>query len=68
MNDRCGEPLPGDLTIRVAEEGYTGSYYHTFVDLSEDEDTFTFCSIYPCPKDECALPEQMVCRYHLLRL
>lgn len=52
--------LPRKLYIRVGEAGYSGSKFYTIVRLAEDEDMFTFCSIYPCPKDECALPEQLV--------
>lgn len=58
INERCGEPLPANMTLRISEEGYAGRY-HSLLSLSENEDSFTFCSIYPCPKDECALPEQM---------
>lgn len=58
INEKCGEPLPANMTLRISEEGYAGKY-HNFVELSENEDAFTFCSVYPCPKDECALPEQM---------
>ena len=58
INEKCGDPLPANMTLRISEEGYAGRY-HTLLGLSENEDAFTFCSVYPCPKDECALPEQM---------
>lgn len=62
-NSLCGSNLFGDLTVRVGEGGYHGSYYYTVFDLPEGEDDrFTFCSMYPCTKEECALPEQMVSR------
>lgn len=60
LNDQCGEDLIGDLTVGIREEGYSGSSYYTSTELYEGEESFTFCSIYPCPKDECAVPEQMV--------
>jgi hypothetical protein len=60
INDKCGQDLVGDLTIKIGEQGYSGGYFFTNVELLADRDVFTFCSIYPCPKDECALPEQMV--------
>jgi hypothetical protein len=60
INAKCGKDLEGDLTIKIREQGYSGGYFSTSVELLEDEETFTYCSIYPCPKDECALPEQMV--------
>ena len=56
---KCGQPLPGNLTIRIGEDGYSGSKHYTFVDIDKNKDFFTHCSIYPCPKDECLLPEQM---------
>lgn len=68
MNDQCGQSLPANLTVRIGEEGYRGSYYNTFVDLAAEEDSFTFCSIYPCPKDECTLPEQMVSNISIVSL
>jgi len=59
-NDLCGEELLGDLTLRVGEQGYSGSYFYTSFDLPEGGlDRFTFCSMYPCTKEECSLPEQM---------
>lgn len=58
-DENCGESLPEDLAIRIGEEGYAGSYRYTTIHLTKEDDAFTFCSIYPCPKDECALPEQM---------
>ena len=60
INNKCNQKLSGDLNISIGEQGYSGGYFYTNVQLPADEDTFTFCSIYPCPKDECALPEQMV--------
>ena len=63
FNDLCGQDLSlikNNLTIRIGEEGDVGSYHYTKVDLSNGQDTFTHCSIYPCTKQECALPEQMV--------
>lgn len=60
-NSQCGLGLAGDLTVRVGEEGHTGSFYYSKFDLpAAGDDIFTFCSIYPCTKEECALPEQMV--------
>eukprot|EP00546_Thalassionema_frauenfeldii_P019244 CAMPEP_0178900494 /NCGR_PEP_ID=MMETSP0786-20121207/3504_1 /TAXON_ID=186022 /ORGANISM="Thalassionema frauenfeldii, Strain CCMP 1798" /LENGTH=903 /DNA_ID=CAMNT_0020571503 /DNA_START=229 /DNA_END=2940 /DNA_ORIENTATION=- len=59
-NDLCGEELFGDLTVRVGEQGHRGSYFYTAFDLPKGGlDRFTFCSMYPCTKEECALPEQM---------
>lgn len=60
VNDKCGHDLSGDLTIAIGEQGYSGGTFFTNVELLANDDTFTFCSIYPCTKDECALPEQMV--------
>jgi hypothetical protein len=51
--------LPDNLAIRIGEEGYTGSYYNIALNLTRDDGRFTFCSTYDCPKDECAVPEQM---------
>jgi hypothetical protein len=56
----CDRDLSGDLTVRIEEEGHSGSLYFTSISLSKDDDKFTYCSIYPCPKDECSVPEQMV--------
>ena len=61
VNDQCGHDLAGDLTIQIGEQGYSGGTFFTNVELLANDDRFTFCSIYPCTKDECALPEQMVC-------
>ena len=58
MNERCGLPLPANMTLRISEEGYAGQY-STVIELAEDEDAFTYCSVYQCPKDECALPSQL---------
>lgn len=62
INDSCGLDLFGDLTVRVGEEGHNGGYFYSAFDLPGDgsSDRFTFCSSYPCTKDECSLPEQMV--------
>ena len=60
FNDLCGQPLSQDLTVRVGEEGEVGSYYFTDLFLPIGTDVFTYCSVYPCTKLECALPEQMV--------
>ena len=62
QNTTCDQQKHGwdaDLRIEIIETGYVGSFSTSF-ELSNDQDRFTFCSIYPCPKDECALPEQMV--------
>uniref|UniRef100_A0A7S2NT06 ZP domain-containing protein n=1 Tax=Leptocylindrus danicus TaxID=163516 RepID=A0A7S2NT06_9STRA len=64
-NEKCGEPLPANLTIRIGEEFVLADedddhrYFYTIVDLPEGEDIFTFCSLYYCDGHECALPEQM---------
>jgi hypothetical protein len=60
INNLCDQDLSGDLTVRIGEEGHSGSLYFTSIYLAEDDDKFTDCSIYPCPKDECSVPEQMV--------
>ena len=60
INDLCNQDLSGDLTVRIGEEGHSGSLYFTSIFLQEVDDQFTYCSIYPCPKDECAVPEQIV--------
>jgi hypothetical protein len=60
-NNLCGQSLSGDMTVRIGEEGHHGSYFFTNVYLPDGgNDRFTFCSAYPCTKEECALPEQMV--------
>ena len=59
QEDECG--WFDNLTVRVTEQG---SYWTMTTDLLlpiHGDDRFTFCSIYPCSKTECALPEQMVC-------
>jgi hypothetical protein len=56
----CDQGLSGELTVRIEEEGHSGSLYFTSISLAEGADKFTYCSIYPCPKDECSVPEQMV--------
>ena len=48
-----------DLDIVIRERGYAWEF-STELYLSSLKDRFTYCSSYPCPKDECALPEQMV--------
>lgn len=58
--EASGEDLTGDITIRIGEEGHSGSLFSSTMFLAEGEDRFTYCSLYPCPKDECALPEQLV--------
>ena len=58
INERCGLPLPANMTLRISEEGYAGQY-HTVMELAADENAFTYCSVYQCPKDECALPSQL---------
>lgn len=57
----CSESEMGnsDVLIRVDEESSHWSLA-TEIELSSGEEEFTFCSIYPCPKTDCALPEQMV--------
>jgi hypothetical protein len=53
--------LSQDVTIRIGEFGASGSKYYSSIFLPQDGDErFTYCSVYPCPKDECAVPEQMV--------
>lgn len=66
VNDLCGLELDGDLTVRIGEEGHSGSsYFYSAFELAESgDDRFTFCSIYPCTKEECSLPEQMVRRWN----
>lgn len=60
-NGLCGMELVGDLTVRVGEAGHHGSYYYTTYALQDGgDDRFTHCSMYPCTKEECAVPEQMV--------
>lgn len=60
-NDSCGDDLTGDLTVRIGEVGASGSLYYSNVFIPEGGDErFTYCSVYPCPKEECAVPEQMV--------
>lgn len=55
--------LSGDLTIRIGEFGESGSLYYSSIFLPENGDErFTYCSVYPCPKEECAVPEQLVRR------
>ncbi|KAI2491277.1 hypothetical protein MHU86_23296 [Fragilaria crotonensis] len=59
-NGFCGMELVGDLTVRVGEAGHHGSYYYTTYALQDGgDDRFTHCSMYPCTKEECAVPEQM---------
>lgn len=61
VNDLCGEDLTQDLTVRIGEFGDSGSQYYSSVYMPKDGDErFTYCSVYPCPNDECAVPEQMV--------
>ena len=60
FNDQCGQSLDQDVTVRVGEEGEIGSYYFTDFFLPVGTDQFTYCSVYPCHNQECALPEQMV--------
>jgi hypothetical protein len=61
VNSLCGTNLSGDLTVRIGEFGASGSSYYSSIYLPEGSDErFTYCSVYPCPKDECAVPEQMV--------
>lgn len=60
-NNLCGLDLFGDLTVRIGEFGESGSQYYSNIFLPGDnEERFTYCSVYPCPKEECAVPEQMV--------
>lgn len=60
-NNLCGLDFFGDLTVKVGEEGHHGSHFYSTFELPEGgDDRFTFCSVYPCTKEECALPEQMV--------
>ena len=60
-NNLCGLDLFGDLTVRIGEFGASGSLYYSSIFVPADgEERFTYCSVYPCPKDECAVPEQMV--------
>lgn len=59
-NGFCGMEFVGDLTVRVGEAGHHGSYYYTTYALQDGgDDRFTHCSMYPCTKEECAVPEQM---------
>lgn len=52
----------GGVVIRVTESSPDfWSFTFEFV-LARADETFTFCSVYPCPKSECALPEQTVRR------
>lgn len=55
---------PGDngntLLIKIEEETQSWWSFATEIELLRHEEAFTFCSIYPCPKTECTLPEQMV--------
>lgn len=50
----------GKLLVEI-DEGSAGVWsFTTEIELAPHENEFTFCSIYPCPRTECALPEQMV--------
>lgn len=62
VNSLCGTTdLSGDLTVRIGEFGGSGSLYYSSIYLPEGSDErFTYCSVYSCPKEECAIPEQMV--------
>jgi len=55
------------LRVQVVEKSPYWSFATEFQLEPRDSDgddgagsEFTFCSVYPCPKLECALPEQMV--------
>lgn len=58
QNDTCG--WSSDLTVRVTEQGSHWAMGTDILLRPPEDNRFTFCSIYPCPRIECALPEQMV--------
>ena len=54
-DELCSDPWKRDLSVDISEHSIS-----TIFQLSSSTNRFTFCSISPCPKHECALPEQLV--------
>jgi len=68
VDHSCDMDLNGDLTVRIGEFGASGSLYYSSIFLPDGGDErFTYCSVYPCPKEECAVPEQMVRNVNCIR-
>ena len=60
LSDPCRKnPWNANLAIGIVEQGKEWSFATESL-LTSDEEQFTFCSVYHCPKHECALPEQIV--------
>ena len=60
----CEGMWRNDLLLELWEHAASASF-STTISLAAPNERFTFCSINPCPKHECALPEQLVSSFAL---